>query len=59
MTSKQSEFAICITNEGYEDLEVWKVYRILPDPKAAEVACLRVIDEPGEVTFIQSVALSR
>jgi hypothetical protein len=48
MTSKQSEFAICITNEGYEDLEVWKVYRILPDPKAAEVACLRVIDESGE-----------
>ena len=48
MTSKQSEFAICLTNEGYEDLEVWKVYRILPDPKAAEVACLRVIDESGE-----------
>jgi hypothetical protein len=48
MTSKQSEFAICITNEAYEDLEVWKVYRVLPDPKAAEVACLRVIDESGE-----------
>jgi hypothetical protein len=48
MTTKQSEFAICLTNEGYEDLEVWKVYRILPDPKAAEVACLRVIDESGE-----------
>lgn len=48
MSLKQSEFAICITNEGYEDLEVWKVYRILPDPKATEVACLRVIDESGE-----------
>lgn len=48
MTPQQSEFAICLTNEGYEDLEVWKVYRILPDPKAAEVACLRVIDESGE-----------
>jgi hypothetical protein len=41
-------FAICVANEGYEDLEVWKVYRVLPDAKAAEVGCLRVIDESGE-----------
>jgi hypothetical protein len=41
-------FAICIANEGYEDLEIWKVYRVLPDAKAAEVSCLRVIDESGE-----------
>jgi hypothetical protein len=25
-----------------------KVYRVLPDAKAAEVGCLRVIDESGE-----------
>lgn len=48
MTTEQPEFAICIADEGYEDLEVWKVYRILSDPKAAEVDCLRVIDESGE-----------
>lgn len=48
MTTEQAEFAICIANEGYEDLEVWKVYRVLPDPKATEVGCLRVIDESGE-----------
>ncbi|MCZ6491060.1 MAG: hypothetical protein O7A06_11085 [Acidobacteria bacterium] len=48
MKKGQSEFAICVANEGYDDLEVWKVYRILPDPKAAEVDCLRVIDESGE-----------
>jgi hypothetical protein len=41
-------FAICVANEGYEDLEVWKVYQVLPDWKAAEVGCLRVIDESGE-----------
>ena len=41
-------FAICVANQGYEDLEVWKVYRVLPDAKAAEVDCLRVIDESGE-----------
>ena len=48
MTTEPSEFAICIANEGYEDLEVWKVYQILPDPKATEVGCLRVIEASGE-----------
>lgn len=48
MTTAQPEFAICIAAEGYEDLEVWKLYRILPDSKAAEVGCLRVIDESEE-----------
>jgi hypothetical protein len=48
-TNKKSvEFAICVANQGYDDLEVWKVYRVLSDPTAAEVGCLRVIDESGE-----------
>jgi hypothetical protein len=41
-------FAVCIANSGYEDLEVCKVYHVLADAKAAEVGCLRVIDESGE-----------
>jgi hypothetical protein len=45
---KRVEYAMCVANEGSEDLEVWKVYRILPDPKATEVGCIRVIDESGE-----------
>ncbi len=48
MPTEQCEFAICVTNESDEDLEVWKVYQILPDQKAAEVDCLRVVDESGE-----------
>jgi hypothetical protein len=48
MATEQPEFAICVASVGYEDLEVWKIYRILPDPKAAEVGCLRVIDESDE-----------
>lgn len=48
VNKKDVEFAICVANEGYDDLEVWKVYRILSDAKAAEVGCLRVIDESGE-----------
>ena len=42
------EYAMCAANGGFEDLEVWKVYRILPDPKGSEVGCIRVIDESGE-----------
>ena len=45
---KHVEFAVCVANEGYDDLEVWKVYQVLPDAKAASVGCLRVIDESGE-----------
>ncbi len=47
-TEKQVGFAICLSSEGYEDLEVWKVYRVLPDSAASEVGCLRVVDESGE-----------
>ena len=47
-SKKRVEFAICVANEGYEDLEVWKVYQVLPDAKAAGVGCIRVIDESGE-----------
>ncbi|OQX23427.1 MAG: hypothetical protein BWK80_26105 [Desulfobacteraceae bacterium IS3] len=42
------KFAICILNNGYDDLESWKIYRILPDEKAGRAGCLRVIDESGE-----------
>ena len=45
---KRAEFAICVANQGYDDLEVWKVYKVLPDAKAAAVGCVRVIDESGE-----------
>ena len=44
----QINFAVCILRTGDEDLEVGKVYRALPDAKAVEVGCLRVLDESGE-----------
>ena len=44
----QVNFAVCLASSRDEDLEVGKVYRILPDAKAKEVGCLRVIDESGE-----------
>ena|SRR5437868_4264415 len=41
-------FAICLAAKPGDDLEVGKVYRVLPDMQAAEVGCLRVLDESGE-----------
>lgn len=44
-----SQFAICIKNDGYEDdLHVRMVYQILPDESARQSNYLRIIDETGE-----------
>ena len=45
----EGTFVICIDNEGYlASLERYKVYRCLPDLKAAEHGMLRIVDESGE-----------
>jgi hypothetical protein len=47
--STEPRFAICIQNEDYPaSLELWKVYRVLPDEKAAKHRLVRVVDESGE-----------
>ncbi len=48
MKRQRKKFAICIRNEGAEDLEISKVYRLLPDPRAAKDKYVRIIDESGE-----------
>ena len=45
---QKTRFAICLAAKPEDDIQVGKVYRVLPDPKASEVGCLRVIDESGE-----------
>jgi hypothetical protein len=47
-TLKQSKFAVCVNNENSDDLQVWKLYRVLPDTTAAVEDYLRVVDESGE-----------
>lgn len=42
------DFVVCLRNEGAEDLDVRKVYAVLPDEDAASKGFLRVIDESGE-----------
>ena len=41
-------FALCIKNDHCDDLELRKIYRLLPDEEAATEGYLRVVDESGE-----------
>lgn len=43
-----SSFALCVEDDGMEDLEARKLYQILPDRDAAREGYIRVVDESGE-----------
>jgi len=42
------QFVICVRNEGCEDLELSKVYQVVPDESATQESYIRIIDESGE-----------
>jgi hypothetical protein len=44
----RTAFVLCIHNEGTEDLELRKVYQVLPDRAARREGLVRLIDESGE-----------
>lgn len=48
MATREKGYAICVENGGAEDLEVRKVYRVLPDKAATAAGYMRVIDDSGE-----------
>ena len=41
-------FVICIQNTDSEDLELRKVYEVMPDASAEGEGYVRIIDESGE-----------
>jgi len=46
---ERQTFVVCLSNEGYPaSLEARKIYRTMPDPRAAKVGMVRVVDESGE-----------
>ena len=47
-TTTDPQYAVCVRNEECEDLEIRKIYRILPDVTAARDGYVRVVDESGE-----------
>ena len=44
----ESQFVLCIENRDCDDLEMRKIYQILPDAEAAREGYLRVVDESRE-----------
>jgi hypothetical protein len=49
MMAHKKPFALCIDNRDYQaSLIAGKVYRILPDPRAAKDDLVRIVDESGE-----------
>jgi len=42
------KFVVCVSSDGCEDLQVWKLYRVLADAKAAAEDYLRIVDDSGE-----------
>ena len=44
----ESKFAVCVRNEDCEDLEMCKIYQVLPDKRAERDGYIRVVDESGE-----------
>ena len=45
---EEMRFVVCVRNEDCEDLELRKIYQVLPDEAAAEDDYIRVVDESGE-----------
>ncbi len=47
-STSHSKFVLCVRQGDSEDLEIRKVYEVLPDAKAAREGYLRIVDESGE-----------
>ena len=45
---RRSTFVLCIRNDGADDLEMRKIYQVVPDPPAGREGYVRVVDESGE-----------
>ena len=41
-------FGVCVRNDGCDDLQIRKLYQILPDATTGQNGLLRVIDDSGE-----------
>ncbi len=52
-------FAMCVEDGGMEDLEVRKVYQVLPDREASREGYVWVIDESGEHYMYPAATIRR
>ena len=44
----EQKYVLCINNEECDDLELKKLYLIIPDEDASEDGYIRIIDDSGE-----------
>ena len=47
-TTTRPIFAVCVANDGCDDLSAGMLYRLLPDESAADEGLVRVVDDSGE-----------
>jgi hypothetical protein len=48
MKMTNSNFVICVNGAESDDLQIWKLYRVLADEQGAAENYLRVVDDSGE-----------
>jgi hypothetical protein len=48
MKMTNSDFVICVNGAESDDLQIWKLYRVLADEQGAAENYLRVVDDSGE-----------
>jgi hypothetical protein len=48
MKESKMKYALCLRNDDCDDLEVRKIYQVLPDKSAQQDGYLRIVDESGE-----------
>ena len=46
--ARSARLAVCVRNDGAEDLVVRRIYSVVPDPDAKANGFVRVIDESDE-----------
>ncbi len=44
----EKKFALCVRNDACDDLELRKIYEVLPDVRASKDGYLRILDESCE-----------
>ena len=61
----KKRYMICVKNDDYEvDLDLRKLYPVIPDPKAERLGMIRIVDESGEdylypQSFFMAITLPR
>ncbi len=44
----RKSYAICLANDGCDDLHVRQMYRVIPDMRSERAGLLRIVDDSGE-----------